>query len=59
MFLEYEIKGFSNKERMVVENSILTDLYKDQKNLVFVVRGEKKVGYTLNYDNIQFVFELD
>lgn len=58
IILKYEIVTNLDFDRIIVENSILTNLYGDQKNLVFVVYKDKKVGYTLNSDNIRFVFEL-
>lgn len=41
-YLEYEISG--SLQELYIKNNILTELYSDQKNMVFITKNKKRVA---------------
>jgi len=45
-------------EPVMLTNTLLLDLYEDQKNLVIVTRGTLEQGYTFNYLTRQLLLDI-
>ena len=59
LFIEYVITRFKKRVSLLeIENSIFTDLYFDQKNLVIVTMDNRSKGYECNYENRQISINL-
>jgi len=59
IFVEYISGKFKNDGYLIIRNSILNDLYEDQKNLVFVADKERNTGFTLDKKNTDFKYDLN
>ncbi len=46
------------KHQLQIKNSLLTDIYDDQKNIVHLIKGNKKTSFILNRQNISAKISL-
>jgi ABC-type lipoprotein export system ATPase subunit len=54
--LYYEIKNISVFNSITVSNTLLTDLWEDQTNLVFIVSHDKELAEMFNNKNTNKTF---
>jgi len=59
IWFKYKIEGIKPQNKITLVNTVLLDLYMDQKNLVLFKSGETEKGYRFDFKNREYNIDLE